>query len=51
MPQVEALATAGALGCFGLSRRRRCGRPAAATQRPDGCPASGRRRASRRCRE
>ncbi|ORX14119.1 DNA polymerase [Mycobacterium xenopi] len=42
VPQVEALATAGALGCFGLSRREALwAAGAAATQRPDRLPGVG----------
>ncbi|MBS9534086.1 error-prone DNA polymerase [Mycobacterium sp. M1] len=41
-PQVEALATAGALGCFGLSRREALwAAGAAAAQRPDRLPGVG----------
>ncbi|BBY07378.1 error-prone DNA polymerase [Mycobacterium noviomagense] len=42
VPQTEALATAGALGCFGLSRREALwAAGAAATQRPDRLPGVG----------
>lgn len=42
MPQVEALATAGALGCFGMSRREALwAAGAAATGRPDRLPGVG----------
>ena len=42
MPQTEALATAGALGCFGISRREALwAAGAAATQRPDRLPGVG----------
>ncbi|MGZ4563025.1 MAG: error-prone DNA polymerase [Mycobacterium sp.] len=41
-PQTEALATAGALGCFGMSRREALwAAGAAATQRPDRLPGVG----------
>ena len=51
VPQTEALATAGALGCFGITRREALwAAGAAATEGPTGCRASGRRRISRRCR-
>jgi len=41
-PQAEALATAGALGCFGMSRREALwAAGAAATQRPDRLPGVG----------
>lgn len=42
VPQTEALATAGALGCFGVSRREALwAAGAAATQRPDRLPGVG----------
>lgn len=42
VPQTEALATAGALGCFGMSRREALwAAGAAATQRPDRLPGVG----------
>jgi error-prone DNA polymerase len=42
VPQTEALATAGALGCFGMSRREGLwAAGAAATQRPDRLPGVG----------
>ncbi|WP_163888488.1 error-prone DNA polymerase [Mycolicibacterium hippocampi] len=42
VPQTEALATAGALGCFGVSRREGLwAAGAAATQRPDRLPGVG----------
>jgi error-prone DNA polymerase len=42
VPQTEALATAGALGCFGISRREALwAAGAAATQRPDRLPGVG----------
>ncbi|MGO4442537.1 error-prone DNA polymerase [Mycobacterium sp. 2YAF39] len=42
VPQTEALATAGALGCFGISRREGLwAAGAAATQRPDRLPGVG----------
>jgi len=42
VPQVEALATAGALGCFGLNRRAALwAAGAAATERPDRLPGVG----------
>ena len=42
VPQAEALATAGALGCFGMSRREALwAAGAAATQRPDRVPGVG----------
>ena len=42
VPQAEALATAGALGCFGMSRREALwAAGAAATQRPDRLPGVG----------
>ncbi len=42
VPQTEALATAGALGCFGLARREALWTAgAAATQRPDRLPGVG----------
>ncbi len=42
VPQAEALATAGALGCFGISRREGLwAAGAAATQRPDRLPGVG----------
>ena len=42
MPQTEALATAGALGCFGITRREGLwAAGAAATQRPDRLPGVG----------
>lgn len=42
VPQVEALATAGALGCFGLTRRAALwAAGAAATERPDRLPGVG----------
>jgi len=42
VPQTEALATAGALGCFGISRRQALwAAGAAATQRPDRLPGVG----------
>ncbi len=42
VPQAEALATAGALGCFGMSRREGLwAAGAAATQRPDRLPGVG----------
>ncbi|CAA0127479.1 Error-prone DNA polymerase [Mycolicibacterium vanbaalenii] len=42
VPQAEALATAGALGCFGVSRREGLwAAGAAATQRPDRLPGVG----------
>lgn len=42
VPQVEALATAGALGCFGMSRREALwAAGAAATGRPDRLPGGG----------
>ncbi len=42
VPQTEALATAGALGCFGMSRRAALwAAGAAATQRPDRLPGVG----------
>ncbi|TXB92165.1 error-prone DNA polymerase, partial [Mycobacterium tuberculosis] len=42
VPQVEALATAGALGCFGMSRREALwAAGAAATGRPDRLPGVG----------
>ncbi len=42
VPQTEALATAGALGCFGMSRRQALwAAGAAATQRPDRLPGVG----------
>jgi len=51
VPQTEALATAGALGCFAMSRREALwAAGAAATQRPDRLPGVGRRRISRPCR-
>lgn len=56
VPQAEALATAGALGCFGTSRREALwAAGAAATQRPDRLPGVGPMvlmgRTSRRCPE
>lgn len=51
VPQTEALATAGAFGCFGMSRREALW---AAGRRPPsgqtGCPGWVRPRTSRRCR-
>ena len=45
VPQTEALATAGALGCFGITRREGLwAAGAAATQRPDRLPGRRRRR-------
>lgn len=42
VPQTEAMATAGALGCFGISRREALwSAGAAATQRPDRLPGVG----------
>ena len=42
VPQTEALATAGALGCFGITRREGLwAAGAAATQRPDRLPGGG----------
>ncbi|XTL04165.1 hypothetical protein ACQKB2_18060 [Mycobacterium tuberculosis] len=51
VPQVEALATAGALGCFGMSRREALwAAGAAATGRPDRLPGVGSSSHIRRCR-
>ena len=50
VPQTEALATAGALGCFGITRREGLwAAGAAATQRPDRLPGVGSSSHIRRC--
>lgn len=51
VPQTESLATAGALGCFGITRREGLwAAGAAASQRPDRLPGWDRHRMFRRCR-
>ena len=50
VPQVESMATAGALGCFGLARREALwAAGAAAAERPDRLPGWARRRMFRPC--
>lgn len=50
VPQTEALATAGALGCFGITRREGLwAAGAAARERPDRLPGVGSSLATPRC--